>query len=75
MASVSSAQPSTNAMHIVAKVQKKCSALFRKVQKKCKVFALQLYENLHKIQQMHVAKQLVQQKCKKSAIKVQKKCK
>ena len=39
MASVSSAQPSTNAMHIFAKVQKKCSALFRKVQKKCKTSA------------------------------------
>ena len=74
MASVSSAQPSTNAMHIFAKVQKKCSALFRKVQKKCKVFALQLCKNPHKMQQVHVDKQLVQQKCKKSAIEVQKKC-
>jgi len=62
-------------MHIFAKVQKKCSALFRKVQKKCKVFALQMCKNPHKMQQVHVDKQLVQQKCKKNAIKVQKKCK
>jgi len=47
----------------------------KKMHKKCKVFALQLCRNPHKMQQVHVDKQLVQQKCKKSAIKVQKKCK
>ena len=51
------------------------SEKFKKMQKQCKVFALHMCKNPHKMQQVHVDKQLVQQKCKKSAIKVQKKCK
>ena len=75
MASVSSAQPSTNAMHIFAKVQKKCSARFRKVQKKCKESARCLLCKCVKTLTKCNKCTWTSNWCNKSAIKVQKKCK